>query len=198
LRPFGKTIPDAVDFYLNHLEVINRSVPLHTAMKELIENRRLSGATKRCCYDLELHIGRFCAAFPDRIIAEITTAEIDDGLYGLRLAPVTRNTFRRDLRTLFSFARTRRYCTENRVIQTIKAKEIDGDIQILTVDQTTKLLELRGHRNITVLGGIITPFSVVKITALASSMVGSAPISATIADVQKKTMRFAYKQKLSM
>ena len=141
LRPFGKTISDAVDFYLNHLEATERSVPLRTAMKELIENRRLSGASKRYCYDLGLRIGRFCTAFPDRTIAEITTAEVDDWLSGLGLAPVTRNTFRRDLRTLFSFAATRRYCIENPVVQTTKAKEIDGDIQILTVDQTAKLLE---------------------------------------------------------
>jgi integrase len=141
LRPFGKTVSDAVDFYLDHLEATRRSVPLHTAMKELIENRRLSGASKRYCYDLGLRIGRFCAAFPDRTVAEITTAEVDDWLSGLRLAPVTRNTFRRDLRTLFSFAATRRYCTENPVVQTTKAKEIDGDVQILTVEQTAKLLE---------------------------------------------------------
>jgi integrase len=141
LRPFGKTISDAVGFYLNHLEATKRSVPLHTAMKELIENRRSSGASKRYCYDLGLRIGRFCAAFPDRTVAEITTAEVDDWLSGLRLAPVTRNTFRRDLRTLFSFAATRRYCTENPVVQTTKAKEVDGDVQILTVGQTAKLLE---------------------------------------------------------
>ena len=141
LRPFGKTITDAVDFYLNHLEATKRSVPLQTAMKELIENRRLSGVSKRYCYDLGLRIGRFCAAFPDRTVAEITTAEVDDWLSGLRLAPVTRNTFRRDLRTLFSFAATRRYCTENPVVHTTKAKEIDGDVQILTVEQTAKLLE---------------------------------------------------------
>jgi integrase len=141
LRPFGKTISHAVDFYVNHLEATRRSVPVRVAMKELIENRRLSGASKRYCYDLALRIGRFCSAFPDRAVAEITTAQVDDWLSGLRLAPVTRNTFRRDLRTLFSFAATRRYCAENPVIQTAKAKEVDGDIQILTIDQITKLLE---------------------------------------------------------
>src|SRR5437868_11945684 len=37
LRPFGKTISDAVDFYFNHLEATTRSVPLSVAMNELIE-----------------------------------------------------------------------------------------------------------------------------------------------------------------
>jgi integrase len=141
LQPFGKTISDAVDFYFNHLEASSRSVPLHTAMKELIDNRRASGATKRYCYDLGLRIGRFCAAFPERSVAEITTADVDNWLSGLRLAPVTRNTFRRDLRTLFSFAITRKYCVENPVVGTTRAKQIDGDIEILSVAQTAKLLE---------------------------------------------------------
>jgi integrase len=141
LQLFGKTISDAVDFYFNHLEATKRSVPLRSAMKELIDNRRLSGASKRYCYDLGLRIGRFCTAFPDRSVAEITTADVDNWLSDLQLAPVTRNTFRRDLRTLFSFAITRKYCVENPVIGTTKAKEVDGDIEILSIGQTAKLLE---------------------------------------------------------
>src|SRR5262249_13967561 len=133
LRPFGKTITDAVDFYLGHLEATKRSVPLHTAMKELIDNRRLSGASKRYCYDLGLRIGRLYAAFPERSVAEITTADVDNWLSDLLVAPVTRNTFRRDLRTLFSFAITRKYCGENPVAGTAKAKETDGEIEILSV-----------------------------------------------------------------
>jgi hypothetical protein len=43
----------------------------------------------------------------------------------------------------------------------------------------------------------MTPFSV-ELIALASSMVGSVPIPATTADVQKKVMRYAHKQKLSI
>src|SRR5260370_18334442 len=91
LRPFGKTIFDAVDFYFNHLEATKRSVPLCTAMKELIDNRRLSGVSNRYCYDLRLRLGRFCSDFPDRSVAEITTADIDNWLSDLQLAPVTRN-----------------------------------------------------------------------------------------------------------
>jgi integrase len=141
LRPFGKTISDAVDFYFDHLEATKRSVPLRTALKELIDNRRLSGASERYCYDLGLRIGRFCAAFPDRSVAEITTADADNWLSDLQLASVTRNTFRRDLRTFFSFCATRRYCLDNPVAKTRKAKEVEGEIGILSVDETARVLE---------------------------------------------------------
>ena len=140
LLPYGKSLQDAVDFFLKYLEATARSVPVSTAITELIENRRLSGASVRYCNDLRLRLGRFGREFSGRNLAEITTAEIDDWLSQLGVAPVTRNTFRRDLRTLFSFGASRRYCSDNPVIQSRKAREIDGDIRILTVEQVKRLL----------------------------------------------------------
>ena len=115
-------------------------MPVATAISELIENRRLSGASVRYCNDLRLRLGRFGRDVPGRNLAEITTAEIDDWLSRLGVAPVTRNTFRRDLRTLFSFGASRRYCSDNPVIQSSKAREVDGDIRVLTIEQVKRLL----------------------------------------------------------
>ena len=141
LQPHGKTISDAVEFYVKHLEATQRSAKVSHALDELIENREGSGASERYCHDLRLRIGRFSRDFGDRSISTIDTPEIDDWLTGLNLAPVTRNTFRRDLRTLFSFCVTRGYCLDNPVARTRKAKEVDGDIGILSVDETARLLE---------------------------------------------------------
>ena len=76
----------------------------------------------------------------NRIVSTISTAEIDDWLTSLNLAPVTRNTFRRDLRTFFSFALTRRYCLDNPVAKARKAREVDGEGGILSVDEAAQLL----------------------------------------------------------
>lgn len=141
LQPHGKTISDAVDFYVRHLEATHRSAKVTQALEELIENREGSGASERYCYDLKLRVGRFSKDFGDRIVSTINTAEIDEWLTGLNLAPATRNTFRRDLRTFFSFCITRRYCLDNPVAKTRKAKEVDGDTGILSVDETARLLE---------------------------------------------------------
>ena len=141
LQPHGKTITDAVDFYLKHLKATACSASLPRAMAELIENRRASGASKRYCYDINLRLDRFCDDFPNRMAAEITTTDVDDWLAHLPLSPVTRNTFRRDIRTLFSLRVTRRYCTSNTVVETRKAKEIDGAIEILSVPETVRPLE---------------------------------------------------------
>lgn len=141
LEIYGKRLGDAVDFYIAHLERVKRSVPLEQATLELIEGRRDSGASEGYCYDLKLRLGRFCNDFAGRSSAEITTADIDEWLGALKLAPVTRNTFRRDVRTLFSFCLTRGYCATNPVLATRKAKEVDGEVGILTVEQAARLMD---------------------------------------------------------
>ena len=141
LTPYNKTISDAAQFYLKHLEATSRSVSLEVAMRELVENRRAAGASARYLKDLRLRLTRFCAAFPDRTLADISTADVDTWLAALNLAPVTRNTFRLRLGTLFAFGMTRRWCTENPVAHTTRAKETDGDIVILSVAQTAQLLD---------------------------------------------------------
>ena len=51
LQPHGKTISDAVDFYVQHLEATQRSAKVSQALEQLIENRKGSGASKRYCKD---------------------------------------------------------------------------------------------------------------------------------------------------
>jgi hypothetical protein len=41
LLPWGKTIEDAIHFYVSHLERTKKSAPLQTAVDELIKGRRL-------------------------------------------------------------------------------------------------------------------------------------------------------------
>ena len=148
LQPYGKTLADAVDFYLKHLEATTRSVSIHQAMTELIANRKATGASKQYCTDLHWRISRFIHSFPNRTVAEITTRDIDDWLAGLGLAPVTRNTFRRDLRTLFSFCVTRKYCPENPATGTTRAKEIDGEIGILRIAETARIMEAASEQTL--------------------------------------------------
>ena len=141
LLPVQKTIEDAVEFYVTHLERAKRSVPLQAAVDELIETRCAAGASKVYCYDLKLRLGRFCGDFPAKTTADISTADIDAWLARLGVAPGTRNTYRRDLRTLFSFCVTRGYCAANPVAQSQRAKDVGSPIGILTPDQLSRLLD---------------------------------------------------------
>jgi len=70
-------------------------------------------------------LSRFAKDFEKSKIGTITASMIDEWLTALLVAPGTRNTFRRDLRTLFSFCERRGYCQTNEVKKTELAKEVD-------------------------------------------------------------------------
>jgi integrase len=142
LAPFGKSIEDAVEFYLAHLKTERGSIPVRQAADELIVNRRAAGLSKVYIGDLHSRLGRFAKSFGDRSVASITTKEIVAWLESLGVGPVTRNTFRRDVRTLFSFAIEHGYCSENPAAsKATLAKEQNGkEVEVLSIDQAKKLL----------------------------------------------------------
>ena len=87
-------------------------------------------------------------AIPPQMAVEITTAEVDEWVVRLFLTPVTRNTFRRDFRTLFSFLHrlrlshveldssllpAMRSCRASRELQRTNRDEIDLESSLIEV-----------------------------------------------------------------
>jgi integrase len=140
LEPYGKTIDDAAEFYLKHLQAEKRSVPVEHAVDELIANRQNAGLSKLYCGDIKFRLGRFAKAFAGRTVATITTKDINGWLESLEVGPVTRNTFRRDARTLFSFCCDHRYCAENPATSTTLAKVPASEVVVLSVDEARRLI----------------------------------------------------------
>jgi integrase len=148
LQPFGATIRDAVNFYLPHLRVRNRTKTAAELVDELLKVKEADGASKRYLSDLRSRLGSFADTFDGKPVAEITSREVDEWLRSLsdkdtgkRLSPVTRNNFRRVLCVAFNFALARGYCVSNPAFETAKAKEIASAVGILTVEETARLLE---------------------------------------------------------
>jgi integrase len=141
LAAFGKTIADAIAFYLPHLHASNRTCTFRDLAAEILPAKEGDGASMRYIQDLRSRLGQFSASFGDRPVSEIQGHEIDDWLRRLNVAPVTRNNFRRVLCTAFNFAKARNYCVGNPALSTAKAKEIEGTVGILTVTETARLLE---------------------------------------------------------
>ena len=96
LAQFGLTVADAIKFTLDHYRRQAASVPLESAMNELIAAKKGTGRRQRYCNDLRLRLGRLCAVFENMTVAQISTADLENFLAGLNVAPETRNTFRRD------------------------------------------------------------------------------------------------------
>jgi integrase len=140
LSPFGKSITDAVEFYLPHLQATNRSCDLKKLASELIETKRKDGASERYLGDLRSRLGQFANAFQGVTVADVTSTAVDEWLRALEVGPTTRNNFRRVLIVAFNFARTRGYCTTNPAKESSKAKEIKVAAGVLTVQQAADLL----------------------------------------------------------
>jgi integrase len=141
LAKFGKTIADAIAFYLPHLQASKRTCTFAELIAELIPAKAKDGASAPYLTDLRCRLGQFANSFGKRLVSEIQAHEIDRWLRNLNVSAVTRNNSRRVLRTAFSFAVARSYCVDNPAAKTAKAKEIEGTVGILTLAETARLLE---------------------------------------------------------
>src|SRR5262249_11061281 len=99
LKPYDKNIMDAVEFYLPHLQVQNRTCTFRELVAQLLSAKKSDGASEPYLIDLRCRLGQFSDIFGDRTLSEIRCHEIDEWLRGLNVSPVTRNNSRRVLRT---------------------------------------------------------------------------------------------------
>ena len=141
LAPYGKSILDAASFYRGHLEVTARSCSVAELIASLLESKEADGKRYRYLKDLKNRLAHFQKQFGGRVVATITATECDDWLRAFRLSAQSRNNFRAVLSILFSYGVARGYCIENPIPRTAKAKITDKPVEVLTPDQTRRLLE---------------------------------------------------------
>ncbi len=137
----GKSLRDATEFYLAHLNAVTNSKPVKDTVKEFTAELKANGMRDRYVGDVEDRLARFERSFGSSMVATITGKQISDWLRVLGVGWLTRNTFRLRLSALFSFALRSGYVAENPVEKVEKAKGHSAEIGILTVAQTAKLME---------------------------------------------------------
>ena len=141
LQPYGKTLRDAAKFYVAHLKAVTGSRKVRDIVADLLAARASDGMSPRYLGDLRARLGRFVDSFGEEMIAALSASQIDEWLRGRRVGAVTRNTFRRRLAVLFSFAKRRGYVSENPIADVERAKERETEIEILSVGDVARLLE---------------------------------------------------------
>src|SRR6266853_3326287 len=80
LKPFGKDIADATDFFVSHLKASERSITAADLVAELVAAKEKDGASKRHLDDLRSRLGIFAGKFDGQTVATITTKEVDEWL----------------------------------------------------------------------------------------------------------------------
>lgn len=144
LASFGKSMQQAVEFYVAHLRQQAKSVPIEQAIQELLAARRSAGRSESYCRDMQWRLNRFARDNAGALLASFDVRGLDQWLTGLNLAPGARNTYRRDLQTLFSFGEKHGYC-ENVAAKTEIATAVDKPAGILSVLQAASLLAACGN-----------------------------------------------------
>jgi integrase len=141
LKPFGKTITDAVQHYIAYLKASERSCTATQLVGELLKAKKADGVSERHLRDIRSRLSVFAEKFDGRMVATITSKEIDEWLRSLPVAPVTRNHYRGLAGLAFNFAVRNGYAVSNPAEDAAQAKVVGEAPGILTVTETARLLE---------------------------------------------------------
>ena len=140
LRSYGWTIRRAIDFALAHLRKEKNSTTIADAIDALIKQKEADRTSERYRRDLRNRLKRLAEAMPDKKIATVSTADLDDFLNTLGVAAGTKNTFRRDIRTLWSFAEKRKWADAKVAKVTGKARGSFTAPEIFAPEEAAELL----------------------------------------------------------
>ena len=140
-RESGVDVANAIEFFIAHQQIRQRSVTVERAAEELLERREAEGKSRGHVKDLRIRFRAVCAAHQGSLAAEITTTDVDAWLASLAVAPQTRLNARRIIHNLFSYCVARGYSATNPVTASIRPKVPPVPVAILTPEQARSLLD---------------------------------------------------------
>src|ERR1700675_19210 len=148
LQEYGKSLHDATDHYLRHLESVNRSVPLSqvtTTVRREFERRVAAGEiSQRHLESMLTALRRFDEKFGDCASNQIRGSEIKAWLSNSDWSTKTRNNLLGYFSNAFNVARELQLLTDNPMLETrgFNASKVSkkDNPKFLTVPQLTALL----------------------------------------------------------
>jgi integrase len=140
LQPLDAGILEAAKFYAAHHQSLLSSVTVSVALKDFLAQREHDGLRPRYLKELRVRLNKFKKDNSSKIVAAITSDQIEAWLAGLGVGPLTRNTFRLRLSSLFQYCVLKRWARTNPCQDVRKAKVQSATIGILTPDQLSALL----------------------------------------------------------
>ena len=139
----GMALSDAVRFYQANRVDLFAVKDVSQVADEFIESLVHKGVSDIYVRNAKDHLKRF-ATFASGKINDVTVAEVNRFLYGLtKLGPVSKNHIRRNLVTMFGFAKRQGYLHPDRKTAaelSEKFKAPETEIAIFTPEEMTKIL----------------------------------------------------------
>jgi integrase len=138
---YGKTVDDAIAFYLKHLSDSEKSITVEKLVAEFMGDQVRRHNSEFHQRDLRGRLGRFCETFAQHKVRCLTTDEIQAWLDRLDgLTPRTINNYRDRLSFLFNFAKSHGYAESNPLEPIKPIKFSGGSIEIFSVDDLQAML----------------------------------------------------------
>ena len=138
---YGKTIGDAIEFYLKHLADSLRSIPISQLASEYLAHKAQLGLSAVHQTDLRNRFEQFCAKYGDTGTRTLTSKQVQEWLYGLKLSHQSVNNYRSRLGALFGFGVKKGYVDHNPIDDIDKKKVVDRPPEIYSVDDLARLLD---------------------------------------------------------
>jgi integrase len=141
LGEVGRSLTEAVDYFLRHALPAGGTRNLTEIAQEFIQHRRSFKDCKvRTITQYESYFKVIKEEFGDVNLSELKRADIEDWLGEMDWSPRTRKNYLVTLTTIFNFALKRDYCGTNAAATIERPILDDKPPGILTIEQTTALL----------------------------------------------------------
>lgn len=147
LKPHGKTVMDAVNFYVAHLaaeEKKKRSQTIHALAEEWHQAKKAQQAKgilrERTVTDIGVTVGTLQKQWGSLRIAEMTTEHFEKYLDGLEVKQQTYANIRSQFSQFFNWCISKNYTGEN-PLKKIEVELATRDVEILSVKEAKRLME---------------------------------------------------------
>lgn len=136
------TLTEAVEYFTRHFDPDVTPRQPEEILTDLLAAKRKDGASEVYLKQFRLRVGKFARDF-QKPIATVTAQEIDAWLRRLSVGPRSRNNFRSEIITLFSFAKQAGQLPRDReteALLTAKAKEAQTAVEVFSAAEVKKIL----------------------------------------------------------
>lgn len=140
LNPYGHTLAQAVDHFIDCIKVTRRSVTVSALIVDSTAAKKQKGNRERSLKDISCRLQTFEETSGARNVATVTTAAIDDWLTSLGLSGQSQNNYRAAVRAFFEYAARRDHAKANPVVKIDKVRVDDKPAGIFSPARLAKPL----------------------------------------------------------
>ena len=140
LKPHNASLSQAVEFFLEHHPCGTMSPPVSQVCDEFLESRRAMNCRPRTLVQYESYLNVLREEFGGKPITALNLQHIEKWLRGKEWSPRTRKNYSVTLTTVFNFAASRGYRTDNPAEGLERPILDDAPVEILTPAQAGDLL----------------------------------------------------------